>query len=117
MTYTEQAIQKAIEGGWKPKHSGFKNCINIVEVLETFKVFYPDIESIKQSGHSHEYFLNPLFWQSMGKSLGWKNRHTFYNNFLSGKECDDPWRLEMHRFIDHLASGEDVESFFKEILK
>lgn len=60
-------------------------------------------------------FLDPSFWQALGKARGWNHQITFYNTFpLRGdsKENNDPWRLYWHRFIDHLADGKDAELFF-----
>lgn len=61
---------------------------------------------------TYDIFLDPLFWQSLGKALGWNGC-----NFGDGRETFCSWKLswkeEWHRFIDHLAEGKDAESFFK----
>ena len=46
----------------------------------------------------------------------------FYYHGYSG-DCPKPplirkeWRKELHRFIDHIAEGKDIDSFFEELLK
>lgn len=58
----------------------------------------------------NDAFIDPAFWSALDKARGWKK----YN--LS--ECDacgsalDGWRAYWHRFIDHLISGGDAETFF-----
>lgn len=66
-------------------------------------------------------FLDPLFWQSLGKALGWKGTGIFKSCLCLDKEfhtCElMNWHLEWHRFIDLLIEGKDAESYFKELLK
>lgn len=68
--------------------------------------------------------LDPLFWQALGKSLGWDE----YRNDDETHDCDalgcsstdhvleGRWKKEMHSFIDHLISGKTPESFFENLL-
>jgi hypothetical protein len=42
--------------------------------------------------------LDPTFWLALGKGLGW--------------DQPDRWKMEWHRFSDHLADSKDAESFF-----
>lgn len=88
----ENIIKKAIEGGWKPKALVFKNSKTVKEVLETFKFCYPDNESIVQHKHFHEYFSDPLFWQALGKALGWNNKRCDYDNDVQLKKDYDIYR-------------------------
>lgn len=72
----QQAIEKAIEGGW---------------------------EGVNPKSH---FALEPLFWQSLGKAMGWTDN-----------EKVKIWKYNWHDFIDHLAEGKTVEEFFDEIEK
>lgn len=56
--------------------------------------------------------LDPLFWQALGRALGWNKDKMFEADGLTLIT----WRREWHKFIDHLAEGKDTESFFKELL-
>lgn len=97
----EQAIKIAIENGYKLKQYGF-DCLDCDKVIITELPF--------------TVTLDPLFWQALGKGLGWKEYpHT---NIVSGEsKILRRWLEEWHRFIDHLAEGKDIESFFTNLLK
>lgn len=89
----QQAIEKAIEGGynthgWRPGEyvANDAQCVT---------------------------FLDPLFWQSLGKAMGWSEWHTDGSRKV-WKEWHK-WKNEWHRFIDHLAEGKDAESFFESL--
>jgi len=98
-----QAIEKAIEGGWdRSKTPGL-----IIH-----------IEGGRYAAMG--FFLDPTFWQALGKSMGWK-----YEVVRHGK-CNMPgcdgthvkpgtgdWLYHWHRLIDHLAEGNDINLFFE----
>jgi hypothetical protein len=54
-------------------------------------------------------FLDPLFWESLGKTLGWEH--------LNATTLSQNGRLSWHQmwviFIDYLAQGETAEGFFQ----
>ena len=95
----QEAITKAREGGWKPDHWS--------EEGETFFV---------SGGHEtlklnvYRVFLSPLFWQSLGKAMGWTGK-AFYEDGMTLKT----WKREWHHFIDKLADGGTAEQFFEEL--
>lgn len=107
MKYTQRAIELAVEGGYHP---------NTVTLGYTDKSLIQDILLFKE-----ETFLDPLFWQSLGKVLGWKEHmlyrlsNSVYEEALLPKEGTE-WRIQMHRFIDALASGQTPDDFFATIL-
>lgn len=84
-------------------------------------------------------FLDPAFWQALGKALGWQAqtigsfKGAKRKRVVDEKECQccnkikefcrcwnfeiyERWHGEMMKFTNHLASGKDAESFFKELL-
>jgi hypothetical protein len=64
--------------------------------------------SVEQVSLASEMFLDPSFWQSLGKALGWDER------IDDGSHYAKPgWLEAWHRFIDHLAEGKTAESFFE----
>ena len=125
----KQAIQKAIEGGWKKDwyFSHFNND----------EVAFGDTKQDSENNPCHylnrgQILLDPLFWQCLGKSLGWRERcidcwdrkdMTFKSNEYdmcgAGSHNDDRkvWKFVWHSFIDHLAEGKDVEEFFNNLIK
>ena len=96
------AIEKAVEGGYKTGTLGAFGWERMV--------------------------LDPLFWQSLGKAMGWdkdkKGNDIFLKvrNFLGrtaiemkAKSPIEFWEYKWHRFIDHLAEGKDAESYFESL--
>ena len=56
--------------------------------------------------------LDPLFWQALGKALGWKCMQSMNR----GYENSD-WAEAWHDYINVLATGGNTEKFWKELLK
>ena len=83
----EQVLQKAIEGGWNPPYRK---------------------EEYEGDSIPINTFLDPQFWQSLGKALGWTARGQ-----QLAMDSKPTWLLEWHRFIDHLAEGKTAEEYFK----
>lgn len=125
----KEAIQKAIKGGWWPK---FLNASRMTEKGEFRKKTSKEAtEDIMQMSYVlPSIWLDPLFWQALGKALGWRRkliregyseeksgRSWFVNDDVYADEKIPEWHYQMHRFIDHLAEGKDAESFFNELLK
>ena len=94
MTHIEQAIEEAQSQGWKPQVQAF------------FRAQDPSYEEGLRDVNSTSLFLDPSFWQALGKARGWVDSRSLV---LEG------WAYYWHDFIDHLASGGDAESFFKEL--
>lgn len=74
-------------------------------------------------------FLDPLFWQALGKAMRWKEIYcksgcgcpypsgNGSHEFGCEWDGDNQWKYEWHRFIDHLDEGNDADSFFTSLLK
>lgn len=94
-------------------------------------------QAYKQTPWTSDIYLDPLFWQALGKALGWKEtecvkcgyRETPHTDLLSGycttwygqPPCEEftpetPLH-HWHCFIDHLAEGKDTDEFFDQLLK
>lgn len=89
-------IEKAIEGGWKFQRS------DRVSDEEAIEITLLDWERIA---------LDPSFWQSLGKSLGWVT-HTMSGE-LPLREQD--WYIEAKRFYNLILTGGDTEKFWNEL--
>lgn len=86
----EQAIKKAIEGGWEPKQVWDK---------------------------CDSYLLDPFFWQALGKAEGWAKKPVYSWTYeFDNSKLTQRWRVEWFNFIDHLAEGKHMDSFFKDLL-
>lgn len=53
-------------------------------------------------------FLDPLFWKSLGKAMGWRQDEDQWGDRAE-------WVSQWHRLIDHLAEGGAAESFFESL--
>lgn len=90
----EQVIKLAIEGGYDGKIS-HNECY---------------------SQWINRCLLSPLFWQALGKQQGWKD--TDNNPHLArNKMPQEEYMYHWHNFIDHIADGKSVDSFFELIIK
>jgi len=91
MTHTEQAIKEAAEKG------GYDDsAVHLVLDAMTQYDYDATVNLI---------VLDPLFWQALGKARGWQDDY-----HTTG------WRRNWHHFIDHLAQGNDAESFFAQLV-
>lgn len=108
----KKAIQKAIEGGWQ--------MTGRLDHHRPEKEMFHDKEN-SSFHHKGIWFdiriplSDPLFWQALGKAEGWE---VFEGYDVEGDFSSiEGWRSNWHRFIDHLAEGKDVDSFFNSLLK
>ena len=72
-----------------------------------------------------DVLLDPLFWQALGKAMGWDDivhigqKGNVLKIINNGHHCEglcrNGWKWHWHQFISHLAEGKDAESFFKEL--
>ncbi len=118
----EKAIKKAIEGGytqqWELTHIGLEKGNEIAHFKE-----YDGDGYFKHRKNVYAILLDPLFWQALGKQQGWdkmdEQMQRQYTKSGGGKIGVIMMRYvyHWHKFIDHLAEGKDIESFFAELLK
>lgn len=103
MTHIEQAIEEAVGAGYKPEQLDYQRTDTEQFAEESYRISYS------------KCFLDPLFWQALGKARGWDGKHTIK---IRGEPLSD-WRKTpiyyWHRFIDHLIAGKNAESFFKDL--
>lgn len=105
-----QAIREAIKGGYK-------------------MLWDKGLES----AYPYRALLDPLFWSCLGKAMGWKTYtwtswkgwdEYYLTQETDSEEFDPPFEnafcqrhitsiYKQHQLIDHLASGQSVESFFE----
>jgi hypothetical protein len=99
----QQAIQKAIEGGWK-------------NILPTITTKDSDIGEVMNALLLWQMLPlatgDPLFWQALGKAMGWEERRCTCEDYSSNCRCQFTWLYHWHCFLDILADGGSPESFF-----
>lgn len=107
----EKAIRSAIEGGWgKNPFNGKLVTFHWDKMGNNFRK--AEIQEVNGATMSvNDILLDPLFWQALGKAEGWKEDDLVYL-----PRCQT-WSWKWHRFIDHIADGKSIDSFFGELLK
>jgi len=119
------------------------NLANYRQILaERIKLKYMDeaILLAVKNGYPEQWALDggddtisPLFWQALGRALGWENYRCVFcatksdTNLNSSTHCDNGywhgmkawqnvWLYHWHRYIDWLAEGKPADEFFKELI-
>jgi hypothetical protein len=106
MTATQRFIEDAIKGGWG-YGSKFDFWCPTSPWSGTF--YMRGSEGVQWSTHANTILLDPLAWQSVGKTRGW-DELTDGRKWESTKFGFMPvWKYYWHRFIDHLADGLSIE--------
>ncbi len=63
--------------------------------------------------------LDPQFWKCLGKARGWHEipmwQEPTGRYIHKTTRYTSDWEHSWHRFLDHLATGADAESFFKNL--
>lgn len=136
MTISE-TIQKAIEGGWEglgKNKRKIQYALNHIELDEQRVVFsYGDYDQDDSYITFSEILLDPPFWQSLGKAMGWEvgcsyidcwdrcepwnggGKYTGYWCHTHDEVSTMPiWLKYWHCFIDHLAENKTIEEFFNQ---
>lgn len=128
----KEAIIKAIEGGWEPVD------FTDTPIENRGVLFYDDMPADgKDAEPGHVYFydtdypdegwyagmlmnlalLDPGFWKGLGQSMGWGNVTLNGSTWKTGRDGYlNVWQSYWHDFIDHVAEGKDIDSFFKHLL-
>lgn len=125
----EQAIKKAIEGGYKVNghplrwddktNSWWYYWMSEDEYGNPIELENP--ACLEHPSYFWQMVSKPLFWQALGNSLGWfypdGRSVAKYTNNDPKRTQKDMWLWHWHRFIDHLAEGKDIDIFFNDLLK
>jgi hypothetical protein len=69
---------------------------------------------------TEETFLDPQFWQALGRALGWSEVCDLAISCRHGEEEGQRyrgyyWMFQWHRFIQALADGHTPEAFFEDL--
>lgn len=112
----EQAIRKAIEGGYPDTKKEGNQYFTYMGIKEGNKKVWHCV-------NWEQIVMKPLFWESLGKSLGWEDdlwigqmKRLRGDKLVTDSWEATQWEYQWLKFIDHLASGKDAESFFINLL-
>jgi len=112
----EEALHKAVAEGYHSKslhgvdtyYSGANHECSVWTRPDNHSSFVVPLEGT---------FLDPLFWQALGRALGWDQAIGTVHAVENGRptvitRAGHQWLAHWHRFIDDLAEGKTTESFF-----
>jgi hypothetical protein len=107
----QDAIQKSIEGGWKKGQE-----LHSIQAKIWFKRDYHGL-NLKRGVSFSEALLDPSFWVSLGKSLGWDDPNKATAGYITYYEAtgEDYWCYMWHRLIDSRRAGKSIEQFFEQL--
>lgn len=97
----EDAVKKAIEGGWDPEEMGFEI----------------DCEFCGSANYAKSWeiaLLDPKFWQALDKQQKWEAE---WKSKSLAAMITPAWLFYWHSFIDHISKEEDMDEFFNSLLK
>ncbi len=102
-TAVQTFIEDAIAGGWGVQANGHRGVEKVGHVgNKYFYIHAPDGGTYREQ--TAFMLLDPIAWRAVGKTRGWKERQYVYS--IRGR---------MHRFIDALADGDDIETALTKI--
>lgn len=106
--YTQKAVELAIKGGWNPKRMAPGFLDNLLP-WRMYTIYQRD---------KHKFFLDVEFWRGLEKGLRAKQPKHYWVKKDSTETAILDWvGNTMHSLMDHLLSGDVLESFFKQLLK
>ncbi len=123
MTAIESAISEAMSNGWEPWPTKPVPNQFTLQNLDQERIAIYDAHGERHSTlYKRRAFLDPRFWQALGKAKGWSTKGAtsivWLDDGRTGEcinEAAGQWLFEMHCFIDHLVDGRDIESFFADL--
>ncbi len=96
MNIPKEAIEKAIEGGWREDDADFIN----------LALSWRNDEDVRWE----QIALDPSFWKCLGKALGWKESKRWGDGLP-----DVPWRDNAHRFYDLILTNTPTDEYWKKL--
>jgi hypothetical protein len=99
----QEAIEKAIQGGWLEDSQ--------IDAVDDGKCYFQTMNGGELSEWQitwEEIALDPSFWQSLGKALGWPLRNDGTTEW---------WGCVAADFCRVILTGGDTDKFWKEILQ
>jgi hypothetical protein len=112
----QEALNKAVDGGFHVNgadgadtdYSGANSEFSAWTRKDNDSSFIVPVE---------EMFLDPLFWQALGRALGWDHPISTVQEVDNGRltmvtRTGQYWLSHWHCFLDFLAAGKTPEHFF-----
>jgi hypothetical protein len=112
----QEALNKAVEGGYHIYGSdGMDTCYEGAN--SKYSVWTRKDNASSFMVPTEETFLDPRFWQALGRTLGWSATCDLSITCVHGhEECQSCrgyyWMFQWHCFIQEIAHGNTSETFF-----
>lgn len=112
-----QAIRDAEKGGWTPQ--GRDPDFTHLKIVHTKYVFDAEFYKTERLTGTHQVYsvgeilMSPAFWSALWKARGWHDCGKKDCGTCASTLVSRNWMWQWHRFINHLISGGDAESFFE----
>lgn len=121
MNIPKSVIEKAIAGGWKGDLRYKTQYPEIKEGSGDVLIWYVDTVNKEWTFDRlsfQQIALDPTFWQSLGKALGWGKTNMCWGcNYDEGAtENTDVWFVKAHRFYDLVLQDQDTTDFWQKLL-
>ena len=107
----QEAVQLAVDGGYNTKRT--------VCAVRYGWAIPEKVSRYNANQYLCEILLDPLFWQALGKGMGWDTEGYYFQQIQEGRYMmrgSNEHTYHWHRLIDHLASGKSIEDFFANLL-
>ncbi len=111
----QTAIEKAIEGGWSSgstiKSVAYYDVLGVKEIMLTFESF-KDGQTYTWRRDLMAILLDPLFFQSLGKEMGWPEKPNGRGGFVDDIFVTH-WHYKWFLLLEALRLGRTVENYFE----
>lgn len=103
MQIPKEVIEKAVAGGWKWSSNGLSYIYYGWGIAD---------DELFDEKRFEEIALDPLFWQALGKVLGWG----VYDRAMQEAAEDPDWMLIAHRFYYLILTDTPTDIFWADLL-
>lgn len=117
-SWSELAIELAIEKGGYLDFNGTVTLKALPTGLVNVKEDRAGVGGFHttQNISKEKAILDPLFWQALGKALGWERIMGFDEMFSPAQDEAFEWYHNAMKYYHLLLTGENTEDFWKELL-
>ena len=114
-----EALEKAVEGGYHIYGSDGMDT-DYEGANSEYSVWTRKDNESSFMVPTEETFLDPQFWQALGRTLGWSEACDLSITCAHGhEECQRChgyyWMFQWHRFIQAIAEGNTPDAFFEDL--
>lgn len=119
--YINEAIKLATEkGGYKPYTWMTEKSVLVREERTGYHLWLFKDGGLNAPAIFSEILIDPLFWQALGRALGWTEIDVYNSDASHDGDWDrlmqNEWQYHAHRWLDSHFEGQQSEQDFWESL-